>query len=249
MLEISLLQQARQAANLTVEQIANQTNIRAAVIRDLENNSVEQCGGMAYARGHLRAIVKLINQKSAKSKNINADEIVAQFEAAQVLDNRRIIEKLDENNVAEKPKEKKRIKFSTLASISAAVLSIGFIAQIAINNVSGINENLNSAITQPSKKPLEGKTDTSIILPAGVNLVLSGVGGRSWVGLTNANGESVFDGHIGAGEVMVFNDPQMIKAVIGNAGAVTLKVNGSDLGVAGADGEVVRLDFGANQSL
>ena len=249
MVEISLLQQAREAANLTVEQIANQTNIRAAVIRDLENNSVEQCGGIAYARGHVRSIVKLINQKSAKSKNINADEIVAQFEAAQVLDNRPIIEKLDENNVAENPKEKKRIKFSTLASISAAVLSIGFIAQIAINNVSGINENLNSAITQPSKKPLEGKTDTSIILPAGVNLVLSGVGGRSWVGLTNANGESVFDGHIAAGEVMAFNDPQMIKAVIGNAGAVTLKVNGSDLGVAGADGEVVRLDFGANQSL
>ena len=249
MVEISLLQQAREAANLTVEQIANQTNIRAAVIRDLENNSVEQCGGMAYARGHLRSIVKLINQKSVKSKNINADEIVAQFEAAQVLDNRRIIEKLDENNVAEKPKEKKRIKFGTLASISAAVLSIGFIAQIAINNVSGINENLNSAITQPSKKPTEGKTDTSITLPAGVNLVLSGVGGRSWVGLTNANGESVFDGHIAAGEVMAFNDPQMIKAVIGNAGAVTLKVNGSDLGVAGADGEVVRLDFGTNQSL
>ena len=249
MAEISLLQQAREAANLTVEQIANQTNIRAAIIRDLENNSVEQCGGIAYARGHLRSIVKLINQKSAKSKNINADEIVAQFEAAQVLDNRPIIEKLDENNVAENPKEKKRIKFSTLASISAAVLSIGFIAQIAINNVSGINENLNSAITQPSKKPTEGKTDTSITLPAGVNLVLSGVGGRSWVGLTNANGESVFDGHIAAGEVMAFNDPQMIKAVIGNAGAVTLKVNGSDLGVAGADGEVVRLDFGTNQSL
>jgi hypothetical protein len=41
----------------------------------------------------------------------------------------------------------------------------------------------------------------------------------------------------------------MIKAVIGNAGAVALKVNGADLGVVGANGEVVRLDFGANQSL
>ena len=165
------------------------------------------------------------------------------------MDNRRIIEKLDENNVAEKPKEKKRMKFGTLASVSAAVLSIGFIAQIAINNVSGMNENLNSAITQPSKKPAEGKTDTSITLPAGVNLVLSGVGGRSWVGLTNANGESVFNGQISAGEVKAFNDPQMIKVVIGNAGAIALKVNGSDLGVAGADGEVIRLDFGANQKL
>lgn len=249
MVEISLLQQAREAANLTVEQIANQTNIRAAVIRDLENNSVEQCGGIAYARGHIRAIVKLINQKLAKSKNIDADEIVAQFGAVQTLDNRRIIDKLDENNVAEKPKEKKRMKFGTLATISATVLSIGFIAQIAINNVSGINENLSATITQPSKKLIEEKTETPITLPAGVNLIISGVGGRSWVGLTNANGDSVFNGQIGAGEVMAFNDPQMIKAVIGNAGAVALKVNGSDLGVAGADGEVVRIDFGANQSL
>ncbi len=249
MVEISLLQQAREGANLTVEQIANQTNIRAAVIRDLENNSVDQCGGIAYARGHLRAVVKLINQKLPKSNNIDADEIVAQFQAAQVLDNRLIIDKLDENHVGEKPKEKKRMKFGTLASISVAVLSIGFIAQIAINNVSGINENLSSTIIQPSKKPTEGKAETSITLPAGVNLVISGVGGRSWVGLTNANGESVFNGQIGAGEVMAFNDPQMIKAVIGNAGAVTLKVNGADLGVAGANGEVVRLDFGANESL
>lgn len=249
MLETSLLQQAREAANLTVEQIANQTNIRAVVIRDLENNSVEQCGGIAYARGHLRAIVKLINQKLPKSENIDENKIVAQFQAPHVLDNRSITDKLAENNVGEKPKEKMRVKFGTLASISAAVLTIGFIAQIAINNVSGMNENLSSTITQSSKKPIEGKTETSITVPAGVNLVISGVGGRSWVGLTNANGESVFNGQIGAGEIMAFNDPQMIKAVIGNAGAVALKVNGADLGVVGADGEVVRLDFGANQSL
>ena len=200
MAEISLLQQAREAANLTVEQIANQTNIRAAIIRDLENNSVEQCGGIAYARGHLRAIVKLINQKSAKSKNVNADEIVAQFEAAQGLDSRSIIEKLDAENVAEKPKEKNRIKFGTLASISAAVLSIGFIAQIAINNVSTINENLSSTITSSANGPTVEKNVAAITMPAGVNLVISGVDGKSWIGLTNANGESVFNGQITAGE-------------------------------------------------
>jgi hypothetical protein len=37
--------------------------------------------------------------------------------------------------------------------------------------------------------------------------------------------------------------------VIGNAGAVKLKLNGTDLGVAGADGEVVRLDFDENGQL
>ena len=46
---------------------------------------------------------------------------------------------------------------------------------------------------------------------------------------------------------MAFNDPQMIKAVIGNAGAVALKVNGADLGVVGADGEVADLNHNLHQ--
>ena len=37
--------------------------------------------------------------------------------------------------------------------------------------------------------------------------------------------------------------------MIGNAGAVKLNLNGSDLGVIGAEGEVVRLDFDANGQL
>jgi hypothetical protein len=37
--------------------------------------------------------------------------------------------------------------------------------------------------------------------------------------------------------------------VIGNAGAVKLNLNGTDLGVPGADGEVVRLDFDENGQL
>ena len=132
----SSLAQARETAGLTVEQISALTNIRVAVIKDLENNSVDICGGIAYARGHIRTITKVLNQKTPKSLSFDADLIVAEIEAAQSEDGRKIIERLAENNVADKPKEKKRMKFRTLASISAAVLSIGFVAQVAINNVS-----------------------------------------------------------------------------------------------------------------
>jgi len=41
----------------------------------------------------------------------------------------------------------------------------------------------------------------------------------------------------------------LIRAVIGNAGAVKLILNGKDLGVPGAQGEVIRLDFDANGQL
>lgn len=238
------LAQAREAAGLTVEQISALTNIRAAVIKDLEMNSVEICGGIAYARGHIRTITKVLNQKTPKSVSFDADLIVAEIEAAQSEDGRKIIDRLAENNVADKPREKKRIKFRTLASISAAVLSIGFVAQVAISNVSNIDVDTSQITT--TRKSFQNEAAST---PAGVNLVVTGISGKSWIGLTNANGEQVFNGQISSGQVATFNDPQLIKAVIGNAGAVKLNLNGSDLGVAGAEGEVVRLDFDANGQL
>jgi cytoskeleton protein RodZ len=237
----SSLTQAREAAGLTVEQISALTSIRVTVIRDLETNSVEICGGIAYARGHIRTIVKALNQKTPKSVSIDADLIIAELVAAQSQDDRKIIERLAENNVADKPKEKKRIKFRTLASISAAVLSIGFVAQVAINNVSTIDNQAKQTTTT-----LKSFQNEAVAIPAGVNLVVTGIKGKSWIGLTNANGEQVFNGQISSGQVATFTDPTLIKAVIGNAGAVKLNLNGSDLGVIGADGEVVRIDFDAN---
>jgi cytoskeleton protein RodZ len=240
----SSLAQAREAAGLTVEQISALTNIRVAVIMDLENNSVEVCGGIAYARGHIRTITKVLNQKTPKSVSFDADLIVAEIEAAQSEDGRKIIDRLAENNVADKPKEKRRIKFRTLASISAAVLSIGFVAQVAINNVSNID--VDSPQITTTRQSFQNEAAS---MPAGVNLVVTGISGKSWIGLTNANGEQVFNGQISSGQVATFTDPKLIKAVIGNAGAVKLNLNGSDLGVAGAEGEVVRLDFDANGQL
>jgi cytoskeletal protein RodZ len=240
----SSLAQARETAGLTVEQISALTNIRVAVIKDLENNSVDICGGIAYARGHIRTIAKVLNQKTPKSISFDADLIVAEIEAAQSEDGRKIIERLAENNVADKPKEKKRMKFRTLASISAAVLSIGFVAQVAINNVSNIDVDTSQITT--TRKSFQNEAAST---PAGVNLVVTGISGKSWIGLTNANGEQVFNGQISSGQVATFTDPQLIKAVIGNAGAVKLNLNGADLGVAGAEGEVVRLDFDANGQL
>ena len=248
MSEISSLQQAREAAGLSVEQISSLTSIRSAVIKDLESNSVNLSGGIAYARGHIRTIARVLNAKTGKAVNIDADLLVKEMEAGQNLDQRTMMQQLAENNVLEVPRERVRIKFSTLATASISILSIGFVAQIAINNVSVTNTVVAPKPVAVKAPAVEAKT-TTVTLPAGVNLVLTGVSGRSWVGLTNANGEQVFDGQIMAGQIQSFSDPQVLKAVIGNAGAVSIKVNGKDLGVAGSDGQVVRLDFDANKLL
>lgn len=235
MAEESALKIAIAASGISIEKISDKTNIRTAVIEDLLNDSVEVCGGIAYARGHIRSIAKVIKA--------DADLLVAAIESAQSGDKKLIIDQLAENNVADKKKEKKKLRFGTLASISAAVLGIGFVAQIAINNVSTVNESIVSNISQ---KPSTQSKESAVNNFAGVNLVLTAVAGNSWVGLTNANGDQIFNGQIYSGQSQTFSDAQLIKAVIGNAGAIKLQVNGSDLGLAGANGQVVRLDFGTN---
>ncbi|NCV73552.1 MAG: helix-turn-helix domain-containing protein [Actinobacteria bacterium] len=235
MAEESALKIAIAASGMSIEKISDKTNIRTAVIEDLLNDSVEVCGGIAYARGHIRSIAKVIKA--------DADLLVAAIESAQSGDKKLIIDQLAENNVADKKKEKKKLRFGTLASISAAVLGIGFVAQIAINNVSTMNESIVSNISQ---KPSTQSKESAVNNFAGVNLVLTAVAGNSWVGLTNANGDQIFNGQIYSGQSQTFSDAQLIKAVIGNAGAIKLQVNGSDLGLAGANGQVVRLDFGTN---
>ncbi len=231
MSKISQLRAAREAAGLSVEQVSKKTNIRIAVIEDLEKNSVEVCGGIAYARGHIRSIARVLKA--------DGDLLVAEIESAQEIEPKRIIDRLYENNAADRPKVKKVMRFGTLAVIAASVLVIGFIASLAIGNISGGD---NKAEVAPSQSASPSGTNSAI--PAsGVNLVLTGVDGRSWIGITNSAGEQIFDGQIKLGQSQSFSDVTLLKVIIGNAAAVKVSLNGSDLGVAGGYGEVVRINY------
>jgi hypothetical protein len=55
-------------------------------------------------------------------------------------------------------------------------------------------------------------------------------------------------GSINAGEVKSFSEDQLIYATIGNAAAVSLNVNGQEIGTPGGVGEVVHLSFTPNGS-
>src|SRR6516164_7463195 len=54
------LAQARQEAGLTLAQVSQQTRIRETIIRKIEDDDYSECGGDFYARGHIRAIAKVV---------------------------------------------------------------------------------------------------------------------------------------------------------------------------------------------
>jgi hypothetical protein len=54
------LAQARHQADLTVAEVSQQTRIRETIIRKIEEDDYAECGGDFYARGHIRAIAKVV---------------------------------------------------------------------------------------------------------------------------------------------------------------------------------------------
>jgi cytoskeleton protein RodZ len=229
--EISQLRAAREAAGLTVEQVSNKTNIRAGVIEDLEKNSVEVCGGIAYARGHIRSIARVIKA--------DGDLLVAAIEAAQNIESTKIIDQLYANNVADRPKEKKVMKFSTLAGAAAIILGIGFVISIALGNASTTKSKIEITPSQ-SATP---STSATPVAAGTVNLTITGISGKTWIGIVDSTGKQIFDGQIKTGETQSFTSTNSLKTTIGNAAAVKVSLNGTDLGVAGGYGEVIHVNY------
>ena len=54
------LTEARTEAGMTVEDVSERTRIRRTIITDIERDDYASCGGDFYARGHIRAIAKVV---------------------------------------------------------------------------------------------------------------------------------------------------------------------------------------------
>lgn len=54
------MQAAREQGGLTITQVSQQTRIRETIIRGIEHDDFSACGGDFYARGHIRAIARVI---------------------------------------------------------------------------------------------------------------------------------------------------------------------------------------------
>jgi len=101
-----------------------------------------------------------------------------------------------------------------------------------------------SPSTSPSTQPSPSTSPSDVVAQAdGVTVKLSVTGRASWMRVTNAGGKTLFEGTLNKGQTKTFRDKTKVKLLVGNAGAVSLKVNGRDLGAPGSSGQVVKVEF------
>jgi len=235
------IRDARERAGFTITKVAEISRIRESVIKEIEADDFSSCGGNAYARGHIRTIAKIVQ--------LSGDDLIEKFAQVTQDFDRPMIDLLEENMVVKKRAPRPQISYKTLASVAAGVVAL-LIAVPAVNSI--VSSNKTSSVAPSSQGVAPSTTDQNSQVVAtkttGVSLVVSGISGKSWIGIQDASGAQIFSGSIKVGETKSFTDNQLLQVTIGNAAAVSLNVNGNEIGTPGATGEVVHLSFGPANS-
>jgi len=241
----SLITQARKSAGLSIDDLSESTNIRGALLREIESNNFVHCGGETYARGHLRNL--------ALKLGVDPQVFLTAFEDEQMQVDRSMKDLLVENSVMKKPEEARKVSWKVLATISVASLFVVGLAQIIISNTASVDipEPIASASATPSESadPTSGATPTeqaTISTGTGVELIVTASRARSWLFVSDASGRTLFSGQISQGTTKTFSTDVTLNVRIGNAGGVDLTVNGNKVDSIGTDGEVVSVSYGVD---
>ncbi|MFD1833127.1 MULTISPECIES: helix-turn-helix domain-containing protein [Streptomyces] len=245
------IQQARIDARLTVDEVSTTTRIRVPIVHAIEQDDFSRCGGDVYARGHVRTL--------ARAVGLDPDDLVARYDAehggrpaptpaATLFEAERIRPEPSRPNW-------------TAAMVAAIVAVVGF---VGFTLFSGGDEPAGPPVARedtsseapdgeagpaetadPKPDPDPSVSDSAIAAaPADkVTVKLVAEDGQSWFSAEAHNGRLLEEGVLRAGDSRTFTDDKRIDLVLGNAGAVTLFVNGKEVDKVGEMGQVQRLSY------
>jgi hypothetical protein len=235
-----------------VEDVAAATRIRATLIRGIEVDDFSRCGGAAYARGHIKSIAQVVGA--------DARGLVAEFDRQH--DNPVPTLAASPLPVFEPPSAAGR-PTARWASAAIAVLVIGVVF-LAVSFVTGRGHRpgesgggAGPANAAPStagggssqSSGTEPSTPAPTTAPPkGVSLRVRASAGASWLLVTASSGQQVYQGILAAGQAMDFKDGRGLTVKFGNSRAVTLTLNGRDLGAPRCGSIVCTREFPPNSA-
>jgi len=258
----SRLRFARESKGLTISELSAQVRIREVLVKHIEKDEFEKVGADVYVRGHIRVMAQVLD--------LNPDELMALYPASgagespfdqpvlapdtEVLEVASVVAE-QQNKTSQftgsyfQPLENFRAKSGTNWSLMMAS-TLGIITVIAIGSVIVSSFNTPQEVVaevSATPKPATTKATENLTanIPApGVDVLIKAEGNSSWVRATDINDVELFEGIIREGQEQRVGSVDGVKLLLGNAGAITLTVNGQALGKAGGNGEVVRVEFG-----
>jgi len=241
------LQQARENAGLSVDELAHIVNLRPGLIRAMESNDFLPCGGDTYARGHIRNISQITG--------INAQELLAIYDAEHSVDSRSIHAQLVDNNAAAIRSENRKLSWKVLVGASLSIVVLIGIAQFAISAVDSepATTSMITEETEPTQTPAPSPSASatsaapsasSSPLTNELTLAIEATRGNSNIDVV-IGGVSVYKGPLFQGESKSFVGENSISVYLGNAGDLDLTLNGEQLAPLGDRNQEIRKTFRA----
>jgi len=241
------LQQVRENAGLSVDELAHIVNLRPGLIRAMESNDFLPCGGDTYARGHIRNIAQITGS--------NALELLAMYDAEHSVDSRSIHSQLVDNNAAAIRSENRKLSWKVLIAASLSVVVLIAVAQFVIRAIDSepATTSIVSEEVEPSQTPTPSPTasatpstnssDASTVNQQ-LTLSIAATRGNSNVDVV-IGGVHVYKGPLFQGESKSFVGENSISVYLVNAGDLDLTLNGEKLAPLGERNQEIRKTFRA----
>jgi cytoskeletal protein RodZ len=214
----SELTSARERVDMTVDQLSTATRIRPGLLTAMEADDFSRCGGNFYARGHIRAIARVVKADPAP--------LLASFDATQVtpeVDGSH----LEEPAVAKKPAlHPVRPRWAVvLGAILVALMGWGMVRLFTLPSdleATAARSGPTAAVTTLTVKPTVEPTVKATVKPTVVKppvsnrlkLTLTTAGDGSYVTLRNYHGLKLFQGRLGPNSSQTITYPGSIRVTL-----------------------------------
>ena len=220
------LAEARRRAGLTVTQVSQETRIREAIIRGIEQDDFTQCGGDFYARGHIRSIAGVVGTDPVP--------LISEYDAVHGPPGQLRAADVFEPSTPIKIRERRRSPRLGTFVILVLLAVIGYSAYHLISthgkhNHPAASNTVSSTRPPASPTPSLSQSPTGSPTPALTDVVINVATQQEacWVLLTNAStGSQIYTGTLPAGTTMTWTEQEAVHIRLGNPRAVVLTVNG-----------------------
>ena len=237
------LARAREARGMSVEDVSSATRIRAGLIRAIEADDFGPCGGAVYARGHLRAIARVIG--------IDPEPLVRDYDRTHDVEDLHVPvpTQASEPDFAIRA-DRQRPNWT--AAMAVALLAICALAAYGLINRSpshpsaqldnGPAPSVQTVSPTPSSAPASAPPSAVAQVPStGAIALVRATAGRTWLQVETLGGRLLFQGLLNQGQTKVFRDAKGLRLLIGNAPAVQLVADNHDFGTPQSSGNVAHV--------
>jgi cytoskeletal protein RodZ len=224
----SELTAARERADMTIEQLSAATRIRSGLLTAMEADDFTRCGGNFYARGHIRAIARVVNTDPAV--------LLAKFDETHPEPDADRSRRDERAQVRRPTLHPARPRWAVvLGAILVGLMGWGMVRLFTLPNDVEANASKTTptpAVTTPApkapaKSPTKPKAPAKppVVKPGTVKLTLTARGDGSYVTVRNSDGIRLFQGRLGPGSTQTIVNKGEMRVSLVNGGNITVLIN------------------------